>query len=86
VRSGAAGAVAGAAGLLSPNAAFLMNATPVAQVLEVARANVRMPQKSTYFLPKITTGWTFHVHDTPARVWGEGAASRAWWPAQVPSA
>jgi len=72
--------------LLSPNAAFLMNATPVAQVLEVARANVRMPQKSTYFLPKITTGWTFHVHDTPARVWGEGAASRAWWPAQVPSA
>ena len=30
VRGGAAGAVAGAAGALAPNAAFLMNATPVA--------------------------------------------------------
>ena len=66
VRGGAVGAVAGAAGALAPNAAFLMNPTPVAQVLEVARANVRMPQKSTYFLPKITTGWTFHVHDAPS--------------------
>jgi uncharacterized protein (DUF1015 family) len=86
VRGGAAGAVAGASGKLAPNAAFLMNPTPVAQVLEVARANVRMPQKSTYFLPKITTGWTFHVHDTPAVVWGEGASTRGWWPAQVASA
>jgi hypothetical protein len=32
------GAVAGAAGALEPNAAFLMNPTPVAQVLSVARA------------------------------------------------
>ena len=86
VRGGAVGAVAGAAGALAPNAAFLMNPTPVAQVLEVARANVRMPQKSTYFLPKITTGWTFHVHDAPSEVWGEGAQSRPWWPAQVTSA
>ena len=83
---GASGAVAGASGALQPNAAFLMNATPVAQVLAVARANLRMPQKSTYFVPKITTGWTFHVHDRPSEVWGEGAAARAWWPAQVASA
>jgi uncharacterized protein (DUF1015 family) len=86
VRGGGAGAVAGAAGALAPNAAFLMNATPVAQVLEIARANVRMPQKSTYFLPKITTGWTFHVHDSPAEVWGDAAPARPWWPAQVASA
>ena len=80
---GGAGAVAGAAGALAPNAAFLMNPTPVAQVLEVARAGERMPQKSTYFLPKITTGWVYHVHDAPGAVWGEGAAARPWWPAGV---
>ena len=80
---GGAGPVAGAAGTLAPNAAFLMNPTPVAQVLEVARAGERMPQKSTYFLPKITTGWVYHVHDAPAVVWGEGAAARPWWPAGV---
>ena len=37
-------------------AAFLLNATPVAQVLAVADANARMPQKSTYFYPKLPTG------------------------------
>jgi uncharacterized protein (DUF1015 family) len=31
-------------------------------VLEVGRAGERMPQKSTYFLPKITTGWVYHGH------------------------
>ncbi|MEP7027466.1 MAG: DUF1015 domain-containing protein [Candidatus Eisenbacteria bacterium] len=81
----AAGAVAGAAGALAPSAAFLMNATPVAQVLAVARAGERMPQKSTYFLPKITTGWVYHVHDAPDAVWGAQAASHGWWPAAVPS-
>lgn len=78
-----AGAVAGAAGALAPNAAFLMNPTPVPQVLSVARAGERMPQKSTYFLPKITTGWTYHVHDTPAAVWGASAPAQSWWPAEV---
>jgi hypothetical protein len=85
-RATGAGAVAGAAGALAPNAAFLMNPTPVAQVLSVARAGERMPQKSTYFLPKITTGWTYHVHGAPAEDWGEQAARRPWWPAEVPSA
>ena len=37
-------------------AAFLLNATPVAQVLDVADAGGRMPQKSTYFYPKLPTG------------------------------
>lgn len=36
--------------------AFLLNATPVEQVLAVADARGRMPQKSTYFYPKLPTG------------------------------
>jgi len=36
--------------------AFLLNATPVEQVLAVADAGSRMPQKSTYFQPKLPTG------------------------------
>jgi uncharacterized protein (DUF1015 family) len=36
--------------------AFVLNATPVAQVLAVADAGGRMPQKSTYFYPKLPTG------------------------------
>jgi uncharacterized protein (DUF1015 family) len=36
--------------------AFLLNATPVDQVLAVADAGGRMPQKSTYFYPKLPTG------------------------------
>jgi uncharacterized protein (DUF1015 family) len=37
-------------------AAFLLNATPVEQVMAVADAGGRMPQKSTYFYPKLPTG------------------------------
>ncbi len=77
----ARGAVAGAAGALPPTAAFLMNGTPVEQVLTAGRAGERMPQKATYFLPKITTGWTYHAHEAAAEVWGAGAPARAWWPA-----
>ena len=36
--------------------AFVLNATPVEQVLAVADAGGRMPQKSTYFYPKLPTG------------------------------
>ena len=39
----------------------LMNATPVAQVREVAEAGEVMPQKSTFFYPKILTGLTVHT-------------------------
>jgi uncharacterized protein (DUF1015 family) len=35
---------------------FFMNATKVAEVKEVAAAGDRMPQKSTYFYPKLLTG------------------------------
>ncbi len=41
--------------------AFLLNATPVAQVLDVADAGGRMPQKSTYFHPKLPTGLVMNL-------------------------
>ena len=37
-------------------AAFLVRPPSVGQVEEFARAGVRMPQKSTYFFPKLTSG------------------------------
>ncbi len=37
-------------------AAFLMRATPAKQVAQVAAAGDKMPQKSTYFYPKLMTG------------------------------
>ena len=37
-------------------AAFLLRSTPVAQVQAVADAGDKMPQKSTYFYPKLLTG------------------------------
>jgi len=40
---------------------FLMNATPVAQVREVAEASEVMPQKSTFFYPKVLTGLCIHT-------------------------
>jgi uncharacterized protein (DUF1015 family) len=40
---------------------FLMNATPVAQVRAVAEAGEVMPQKSTFFYPKVLTGLCIHT-------------------------
>jgi hypothetical protein len=37
-----------------------MNATPVADVVAVCDSGEVMPQKSTYFFPKIPTGLVFH--------------------------
>lgn len=51
-----AGAAAAAVAAGEAPAAFLLNPTPVEQVLAVADAGGRMPQKSTYFYPKIPTG------------------------------
>ncbi|HEX8794647.1 MAG TPA: DUF1015 domain-containing protein [Polyangiaceae bacterium] len=48
---------------------FLMNATPVAQVRSVAEAGEVMPQKSTFFYPKVPTGLAIHTLD-PARIIG----------------
>ncbi len=47
-------------------ALFLMSATPVAQVRDVAEAGEVMPQKSTFFHPKVPTGLALHTLD-PSR-------------------
>ena len=36
--------------------AFIINATKVSEIRDVAAANDKMPQKSTYFYPKLITG------------------------------
>jgi uncharacterized protein (DUF1015 family) len=40
---------------------FVMNPTPVSTIREVAEAGEVMPQKSTYFYPKVLTGLFFHT-------------------------
>lgn len=45
------------------NVLFLMNATPVADVRRVAEAGEVMPQKSTFFYPKVPTGLAIHTLD-----------------------
>ena len=47
-------------------ALFLMNPTPVAAVRDVAEAGEVIPQKSTFFYPKVSTGLAIHTLD-PAR-------------------
>jgi len=37
-------------------AVFFMNPTKIEDVIKIASLNLRMPQKSTYFYPKILTG------------------------------
>jgi uncharacterized protein (DUF1015 family) len=43
------------------DAAFFMGATPVEQVRAVADAGESMPPKSTYFYPKVPTGFVFNL-------------------------
>ncbi|MFI5301268.1 MAG: DUF1015 domain-containing protein [Polyangiales bacterium] len=50
------------------DALFLMNATPVAQVRSVAEEGEVMPQKATYFYPKVLTGLAIHTLDPTRRV------------------
>ena len=45
----------------SDRVALFMNPTPVEQVLDVAMAGSTMPQKSTYFYPKMATGFVLNV-------------------------
>jgi len=47
-------------------AAFLMNATKVEQVLAACEAGFVLPQKSTYFLPKLATGLVMYRLDGAA--------------------
>jgi uncharacterized protein (DUF1015 family) len=42
---------------------FLMNPTKVAEVRDVAAGGERMPQKATYFYPKLLTGLVMHKID-----------------------
>jgi uncharacterized protein (DUF1015 family) len=44
-------------------AAFLMNATPVNDVLSACEAGFVLPQKSTYFQPKLGTGLVMYGID-----------------------
>jgi uncharacterized protein (DUF1015 family) len=53
------------------NVVFFMNPTPVAQVHEAAEAGEVMPQKSTFFYPKVPTGLAIHTLD-PGRLVGGG--------------
>jgi uncharacterized protein (DUF1015 family) len=41
-------------------AAFFMNSVKMQQLMMVTDAGERMPQKSTYFYPKVYTGLTIH--------------------------
>ncbi len=45
----------------SDRVALLMNPTPVEQVLDVTMAGSVMPQKSTYFYPKMATGFVINL-------------------------
>lgn len=40
--------------------AFLLNPNTIDEVMEIAEAGLRMPQKSTYFFPKTPAGLIFH--------------------------
>ena len=43
--------------------AFFLNPTRVDQVVEAAKAGLKMPQKSTFFYPKIMTGFVMNKHE-----------------------
>ncbi len=47
------------------NCAFLINSTLVTQIRDVAAAGEKMPQKSTYFYPKIITGLVMNKFGEP---------------------
>jgi len=42
------------------NGAIFLNPTPIRDVLTLAAAGIRLPQKSTYFHPKVPTGLVMH--------------------------
>ena len=43
--------------------AFILNPTRVTEIRDVAAAGEKMPQKSTYFYPKLITGLTMNRLD-----------------------
>ena len=64
---------AGAAGNL---AGILLPDLPVEEIVRLSIAGQRMPQKTTYFLPKLTSGWLLHVHRRVGENWRDAADSR----------
>ena len=50
-------------GVDGADAAFLLEPTPIASVVAVARDGDVMPQKSTYFYPKALTGLVINPHE-----------------------
>jgi hypothetical protein len=53
--------------------AFLVNATPVEQILAVADTGERMPQKSTFFYPKLATGLVMYRDSSQQQNRNKGA-------------
>ena len=47
------------------NCSFLINPTKVVEIRDVAAAGEKMPQKSTYFYPKLTTGLVMNKFREP---------------------
>ena len=47
------------------NCTFLINPTKVTEIRDVAAAGEKMPQKSTYFYPKLITGLVMNKFDDP---------------------
>ncbi len=62
-KSAAEAAALVASGHNGVDAAFLLEPTPVASILAVARDGDLMPQKSTYFYPKALTGLVLNPHE-----------------------
>jgi uncharacterized protein (DUF1015 family) len=62
-KSAAEAGAAVASGEEGVDAAFLLEPTPVASILAVARDGDVMPQKSTYFFPKALTGLLLNPHE-----------------------
>jgi len=50
------------------NCCFILNPTRVSEIGEVAAAGEKMPQKSTYFYPKLTTGLVMNKLDKEPKV------------------
>ena len=46
---------------------FLLNPSTIQDITAIAEAGLRMPQKSTFFYPKIPTGIVFYPLETSAK-------------------
>jgi uncharacterized protein (DUF1015 family) len=53
-------------GLETAACGVLLNPTRLDQVVDVSRSGLRLPPKSTFFLPKVPTGLVLDPIDTPA--------------------